>query len=315
MSSGILAAISFAPESTWGTAVTPTKSIGVHPGDGLTVNRPAKFPTAIKGTLAKNNMGSYKGAATYDGSFELDYIPGYADYLLKSAIGTSSPTLVETGVYEHTYTEAEAKTSLTVEQAVGEVVNRFAGTSATGFKINASVDNPAVLTIPMVAKTVASQTAITPAYETDPVLTFLAATLSIAGTPMPEADNIEFEYQNGLTYKAALNGSIDPSLKYVKASTLTFSFEMYLAANAATQYAAYLNKTTQSIGLKLEGALIGATAKQTFDLSAVKATFTAASVAVNDDINLLKVSGECELDPATGKLFTLKTRNKLSVLT
>ena len=33
-----------------------------------------------------------------------------------------------------------------------------------------------------------------------------------------------------------------------------------------------------------------------------------------DDINLLKVSGECELDPATGKLFTLKTRNKLTNL-
>jgi hypothetical protein len=315
MSSGILSAISFAKESTWGTPVTPTKSISVHTSDGLTVNRPAGFPTGIKGTLAKNNSGSYKKVASYSGEYEVDVIPGYAAYLFQSAIGTDTPTLIETGVYKHAFTETAAKSSLTVEQAQSEIVQRFAGVMATGFKITAKTDEPIVVNFGLVAKSVTTATAITPAYETANPLTFLGADLKIATVSQPQAENIQVEYKNGLELKTALNGSIDPSYNFVKPSEVTGSFDLYLDNTSAAQYTAYLNKTVQALSLTITGSdLIGATKFMGITVALPAVVYTAVKEPISDDMNLISVNFEAILDQSTGKLLNVDATNTLATL-
>ena len=53
MSDGILSQISFKKESTWGTAVTPDKSIAVRPTGGIQPKESIQMQPAIKGQLQK----------------------------------------------------------------------------------------------------------------------------------------------------------------------------------------------------------------------------------------------------------------------
>jgi hypothetical protein len=55
MAAGVNSQISFAPETTWGTPVTPNKSLAVHAGDGIQTDTDVQFIQSIKAPLAKNS--------------------------------------------------------------------------------------------------------------------------------------------------------------------------------------------------------------------------------------------------------------------
>src|SRR4051794_40294936 len=104
MSAGVQGQLSFGIESTWGTAVTPNKSVAVQPGDGIQTDADVQFRSAIKAQLAKN-VTAFKGAQTHEGEYEFDFIPNNLGYLLKSAFGTSTPvakSAPNASVFDHT---------------------------------------------------------------------------------------------------------------------------------------------------------------------------------------------------------------------
>lgn len=311
MSAGTLDQVSFAPESVWGTPVTPTKSLAVHPGDGMTQDVNANFPTAIKGSLHKNNSGSFKGAQKYDGSYDMDFIPGSAGYFLKSALGSVAsvakiaPNAV---VSDHTFTEIETKPSMTIEEGTSDLTTRFAGCIATGFKLSQKAGEPLLATFPMKARSAASATKITPAYETVRPFNFndLGTTgLKIASVSKTEFINFELEYKNNLEMLIALNGGGNPAFNYLKPSECHIKFELYMDATAAAEYVAFLNKTTQQFDLIYTGDVIGSSANYGLAITLPKVTYTVAKYAVTDSYNMISVEGEAEEDPATGKLFGL----------
>jgi len=140
MSAGVLSQISFAKESTWGTPVTPTKSLAVRPTGGMAVKNNIQLIQAIKAQLPKN-YDAIKGKVSYEGDFTFDVFADYLGYFLLSALGTDTPTLHsgETIVYDHVFTENATKPSLTIEQAISENCRRFAGAICSSLKISGKV--------------------------------------------------------------------------------------------------------------------------------------------------------------------------------
>lgn len=308
MSNGTQSAISFAKETTWGTAVVPTKTIAVHSGDGLQIDRAIQYRQAIKGSLHKNNMPSFKGASVYSGEYEIDLTPDYPVQLFASAMGGISSALKggETTVYNHTLTESATKPSLTVEQAVAEICYRYAGFIASGFKLNVKSGESVTATFPGMAKTAASATAITPALETGRPFDFVdvgATGLSIGGTAIDELMTLELEYKNGITFLHSLSGSVDPNFSYVKPAELTGKIDLFLNSTSAAELTNYLNKTSRSLQLTLTGGTIGSTSNTKLDLTIPVCTFKVAKWPLTFDYNHLEIEFEAE-ENSSGALIS-----------
>ncbi len=307
MSAGVLNQISFGLETTWGTAITPNKSIAVHPGDGIQTDNDVQLVSAIKAQLAKN-VASFKGAVKHEGEYEFDFIPGVVGYLLKSIFGGLSSALKggESAVYEHTFTEAETKPSLTIEQAVDQIVRRYAGAIVHSLKLSCKAGESLVATAGIKAKSSSSATKISPTYETVRPFNFndclQASGFKIGGVAYNQVEKFEMEYKNNGEMKHTL-GSNDPSFFFVKASEVKGKFDLYMDANSAAKYTDYLNKTEQSLDIIFQGESIGTAANYKLDINIPKVVFTATNYPVNEDYNV--ISGEFEgiYDTATSRLI------------
>src|SRR4051812_37736911 len=117
MSAGVLSAISFKKESTWATAVVPDKSIAVRPSGGMVIKEDIQMIQAIKGQLQKY-YDAIRGKVAYEGEYTFDAFADYLGYFLLCAMGVDTPATHsgESIVYDHVFTEAAAKPSLTIEQ-------------------------------------------------------------------------------------------------------------------------------------------------------------------------------------------------------
>ncbi len=312
MSAGPLNQISFGLETTWGTAVTPNKSIAVRPGDGIQTDIDLQLLSQIKAQLAKN-YDSIKGAQKHEGEYEFDFIPGVAGYLLKSVFGGLSSALKggETTVYEHTYSEAETKPSLTIEQAVGEITRRYAGAIVSSFKLACKAGDVLIATAGVKAKASATATKITPSYETIRAFNFAdigASGFKLGGVAFDEIESIELEYRNNLEMKHVM-GSNDPTFNFVKGSEVSGKFDLYLNSDSAAKFTDYLNKTTQSLQLVFTGDAIGTASNYKLDITIPKAVFKVSSFPVREDYNLLSVEFEGIYDTATSKLISVVLTN------
>jgi hypothetical protein len=315
MSAGVLSAISFGLESTWGTPVVPNKSIAIRPGDGIQTDTDLQLVSSIKAQLARN-ASSFKGAQTHEGEYELDFIPGVAGYLIRSALGSVSSAAKiapNAAVYDHTFSEAETKPSLTVEQAVGDIVRRYAGVIVNSLKFSVSPGEALALTAGMKAKSSASASKITPTYETIRPFNFAdlgAAGVSIGGQAYtPRA--LEVTYNNNHELLHTL-GSNDPSHNYAKGSEVSGSFELYLDATSAAEYADYLSKTDNALVITFTGDAIGSSSNYGLQISIPKASYNAATFPVTDEYNMLSVEFDGIYDTATSKLLTIVLTNLLT---
>jgi hypothetical protein len=315
MSAGILSQISFGLESTWGTAVTPNKSIAVQPGDGIQTDVDTQFRSAIKAQLAKN-VTAFKGAQTHEGEYELDFVPANLGYLLKSAFGSVSSvakSAPNASVYDHTFTEVEAKPSLTVEQSIGEITRRYAGSIVHTLTFSCARGEVLSLTAGIRAKSSASATKISPAYETIRPLNFAdAATVSVGGTGYTGIQSFELTYTNNQNFLHAIGSSNDPQFNHVRGSEVTGTIEFYLDSNTAAEYTDYLNGTEQALVIGFTGDTIGTSSNYGLQLTVPRARYSTGSVPINDDYNALTVEFEGIYDTATSKLITPVLTNLLT---
>lgn len=308
MSAGILSKVSFGLESTWGTAVTPNKALAVHPGNGIQTNIDTQFISQIKGQLAKNSF-AFKGKSSHEGEYEFDFIPGNVGYILKSLFGGLSSALKggESVVYEHTFSEAAAKPSLTIEQAVDQIVRRYAGSIVTSLKLNSKVGEALTGNASIKAKTHASASAVTPANETVRPFNFAdmiqASGFKIGSNYFDEVESLEFEYKNNGEMIHTM-GSNDPSFFDPKASEVMGKFDLYMSSDSAPKYTDFLNQTQQSLQLVWQGDTIGVSSNYKLDITIHKVVFKASTYPISDKENVISVEWEGIYDTSAAKLLT-----------
>ncbi len=315
MSAGIQGQVSIGLESTWGTAVVPSKSLAVQAGDGIQTDTDVQFRSAIKGQLAKHVV-AFKGAQTHEGGYEFDFIPNNLGYLFKSAFGSLTSTAKiapNAAVFDHVFAEVAAKPSLTIEQATGEISRRFAGAICNSLAFSCEKGGVLSLTAALRAKSNASSTAISPTYETVRPFNFAdVTTFTIGGQALTEVQNFDLTYANdhGLTH--ALGPSNDPAFNYAKGSTVEGSIEMYLDSTTAAEYTDYINSTNQALVIGFTGDVIGSSSNYGLNISVPSVRYKAANTPINDDYNLVSVDLEGIYDTATSKLLTVTLSNLLT---
>ena len=263
---------------------------------------------------------AFKGAAVHEGEYEMDFIPGNIGYLLKSAFGSvasvakSSPN--EEAI-DHTFSEAEAKPSLTIEQAIGDITRRFAGCICHTLTFACAKGEVLTLTAGIRAKANASASKISPSYETVRPLNFADNTaFSIGGQALTQVQNFELVYTNNHAMTHAIGSSNDPAFNYAKGSQVTGSLELYLDSTTAAEYADYLSKADQALVITFAGDTItGTVNKYGLSITVPKVNYTTASFPVNDDYNLLTVEFEGVYDTTTSKLIEAILTNTITAYT
>jgi hypothetical protein len=304
MSNQISNAISFKREVSWGTAVTPDKSMPVNFTGGIQTSQDIQFVEGVKARLAKNH-NQFVGNRTHEGDLEFALNPDYSGFFLVSALGDVTSALKggETIVYEHDFAEVATKPSLTIEQAIGDNVRRYAGGICHTLNVSGSPGEVVNATASIMAKSSATATAITPVYTDTPEYNFLNAVIKIDGTPITEMQNFEFEYKNNLGFKYVLNSN-DPQFTYLNGSEITGSFEMYLDSTTLAQMTKFLANTESALDLELTGNAIGVASNYQFNLTVPRVIYTTAETPLGNDYNLLTVEFEGLYDPVTSSLIT-----------
>lgn len=313
MSAGQLNQLSLAKESTWGTAVTPSKSIPVHFTGGIKTDQDLQMISAARANLAKN-LDSFVGKRVHEGDLEMDFFSDYPGYFVVAALGAVASALKggESVVYEHTITEQEAKPSYTIEQVVGENVRRFAGCLITGFKLSCNTGEPVVLAPSIKAKSQASATKITPTYLTNRAFNWADCAFKIGGVIINEVISFELEYSNNLELLHSLAASNDPQFQFVKGSEVKGKFECYLDSTTLAELNDYLSKTNNALDLVVTGDAIGVSANHKIEISIPKVFYTAADTELGEDYNLVSVEFEGVYDSTTAKLLSVKLTNLLA---
>ena len=313
MSAGIQSAVSFAKESTWGTAVTPNKSITVRPTGGIDIKNNIQMVPGIRGSLQRY-YDAFKGKVAYEGSYTFDAFADYVGYFLLSAMGTDTPTLHsgESTVYDHVFTETLPKPSLTVEESIAENVRRYAGTIASQLKFSVKSGERLQVEANVMAKSQTASSAITPTFTTVPAFDHTQTQIKIGGSSIGEVESFELTYKNGIDFINTL-GSADPSYASVQGgSEVSGKLELYLDSTTITELTNYINKTTRSIELIATGSSIGTAANYVLDLLVPKAVYKTVDTKITDNHNLLSIEFDSYLDTATSKLIAITLTNLLS---
>lgn len=312
MGAGVLNQISFKRETVWGTPVVPDKSIGVHFTGGIQTQQDIQLLSAVTARLPKN-YESMVGNRVHEGDYEFDLFPDYVGYFILSAFGSVVSTVKagETIVFEHTFSEAEAKPSLTIEQVVGENVRRYAGSIVQMIRFSGAAGAVNVGTASIKAKSQASAVKITPAYTIVRPYNFADTILKIGGSTLNQVENFEIEFTNNIEFLHTLNNN-DPQFRFVKGSEVKGKIEMFLDTTTLAEYNNYLNKTTREIILEMTGDAIGVGSNNKLIITIPRAVFTTAETPISEDFNLLTIEFEGLYDTVTTKLIELKLTNLLA---
>jgi len=312
MSAGVLNQISFKREAVWGTPVVPDKSIGVHFSGGIQTQQDIQLLSAVTARLPKN-YESMVGNRAHEGEYEFDLFPDYTGFFILSALGSVISALKggETIVFEHTFSEAEAKHSLTIEQVVGENVRRYAGSIVQMIRFSGAAGEVNVGTASIKAKSQVSAVKITPAYTTVRPYNFADTILKIGGSTLNQVENFEIEFNNNIEFLHTLNNN-DPQFRFVKGSEAKGKIEMFLDTTTLAEYNNYLNKTTREIILEMTGDAIGVGSNNNLVVTIPRAVFTTAETPISEDFNLLTVEFEGLYDTVTTKLIEIELTNLLA---
>jgi hypothetical protein len=301
---GILTQVSLGKETTLGTAVVPDISVAVLASDGVVTEEEAKGVEGIDGSPALNKE-FIQGIREYNGSFEMNAYPNGIGYLMASAFGSSTPTVTagETIVFDHAFVETVAKTSITLEQKIGSITERFAGFVASKFSLQITVDEPIKFLFEGKALSKASATAITPAFETSAVFDWTdIQSITLGGVDIKCAiSELTIEYTNNLQNFHGLCGSSDPTNFFVEPSEVTGSITAYLTSEILDLQAVFEAKTQQALVITIEAdETIGVASKNKLVVTVPKMVLNTYAYPI--DTGYVEVSSDlvARQDPTDG---------------
>lgn len=289
MNEGVLNQISVGIESDYGTAVAPQLSIPVLPSDGVRTEQDAVGVEAIN-TQPAQNKGFVRGVRNYPGNFQLNAYPNAMGFFLLSALGQVATDTVygESGVYEHVFTELVAKPSLSVEQVIGDIEERYAGYIASGFNIQFQVGQPLSMSTPGMAKGVADQGKETVNYEALDVIKWDHITgISIGGEDLKaylESGNVE--YTNGLNTFHGFGVSNEPTTHYVENSNVSGSFTAFMDGDDVDALLAkFRDQDEMPIVITAEGQEVGNSAKVGLQITIPRAVLSVYNTQLSTSYN------------------------------
>lgn len=250
MAEGILSQVSIGVEATPGTKVTPSFSIPLLPSNGVVTEQDAVGVEAIN-TDPALNKDFVQGTREYNGSFSMNAYPVSLGYIFTSALGTptSDEYQSETSVFKHLFKEGVQKNSLTLEQKIGDITERFAGFTVSDFSIELAVGEPVKISWNGKALGVSEDTAITPTYETSKVFDWTdIVSITLDGVDIKCAlQSLSLEYKNNLKSFHGLCGTADPSSLYLEPSEVAGSISAYLNDQIKNLKTAFKDKSTKSL--------------------------------------------------------------------
>lgn len=286
---GILNQISVGVEDEYGVAVAPQLSVPILASDGIRTEQDVVGVEAIN-TLPAQNKGFVRGVRNYPGNFQLNAYPNALGFFLLSALGNIATDLVygESDVYEHVFTESVAKPSLSIEQVIGAIEERYAGYIASGFNFQFQVGQPVNLTTPGMAKTVADEEKSSPSYENLDVLKWDHITgISFDGEdlkPFIESGNIE--YTNGLNTFHGFSQQNEPSAHYVENSNVTGSFTAFMDGDKVDALLAkFRDQDEVPIVVIMQGQSIGQSANASVQITIPRAVFNVYNTQLSTSYN------------------------------
>lgn len=304
MSEGISDQISLGQESILGTAVTPTVSLAVLPSDGIVIEQ---APVGVKGidTNPAKNKDFVPGIREYNGSFEMNVYPVALGYLLNSALGACTSALYgsETTVYQHDFTENATKPSLTVEQKIGGITERYAGFTLDGFTLSLNVGEPCKLSFGGKALSHSSETAITASYESGKVFDWSdVQAITLGGTDIKCAiKEMSVEYSNGLANFHGFCSQPNPTQLYTSNSEAKGKLSGYLETNMIAQQTAFEATTDQELIITIVGdETIGNGSNNTLTLTLPKVVLSSYKHPIDTDYVAIEADFEGANDATDG---------------
>lgn len=240
------AILGFGEESTYGTAVTPTKFIEMNT-DGFTVEEERLHSEAVPGIYTDDDEVT-QSAITVSGETEFEMRYEGMELLLKHAMGSVSTAEDPLGVYTHTFTLADdLPTGLTFE--VDRDVSAF---TVEGGKINTmafNIEQGGFLkgTIGIAGEDMSTGTATSPTLPTEPLIVFTQGAITYGGSSVL-VTSANFTLNNNLKVDRRFIGSrmiSEPqrSAKIDVTGAITIEFD------AISQYTDFRNATSRALVL------------------------------------------------------------------
>lgn len=314
MSLSALNHIAFKQETTFGTAVVPNVSYPIESEDlhvegGIGIHGPVQANRA-------SSLQPYAQRKNYTGTISTFVYPEEFGWLLKGVLGAVSTAVVSGTAIGHTFSVATDLPSFTFEKNAQVVNQRFAGTKLNSMTINYRNNEEVSVSLPVIAKTMATATAISPSWPT--VRPFVAVDVSVkmaankaaltGATADGDIENLTVTIANDLETKYGLNGSQDPNRIVPKRIKVSGSFDKYF--NATTELDAFLARTQKALGIYCTGGNITGIYNNEFNLLLPDVRFTAHPVPTGiNDVVVCSVEFEAFYDVTNSQLIEAYLQN------
>lgn len=310
---------SFGLESTWGSAVVPSKGLAMRAGEGMKTTVDLKGQEAFDGTLCSYS-DYYQGLVTHEGEIETDLESQTCGYFLRSLCGNATTTTVsgETGIYQHQFLPTGNKAGLTIEQYNDNFPVRYSGVLVNSLKIAATQGETVVATYGLLGKNMVDDisSSATVSYTLGHTFTHSDVDngIKIDNVTVPLTSSFEIEIMSNKQAQYGL-GSNNPlgfaAGRYEVKGKLVF----YLSESAQiSYYEDYLNKAAKSLKLTLNGGTLSGTnvSQESLTIDLPKAYFSAMVNPINAEAARLETEFVATLEATTQKLFDLKLINAQS---
>ncbi len=261
--------VGYAEETELGTWVAPTKYSDII-AESIVPNLRLQFPETSRARAATKTLS---GMPIQSGDINFICAPeNLTPYACKWNMGAPTTTLVETGAYQHVFVPKDTIKSFSCELGVESATRKVAGSLIDVLTVEGIVGRPIVLTAAIHGKEETKGTIGTPTYSTVADFNFTDAKISIEGA---QKDYVR-------AFRLRLNNNIPIDELFTVGYTGFQSIEVgqHLADGSldllfpdTTEYDRFLAATDFAVQLKAEGALVGATAKYTFQIDIPKAIY------------------------------------------
>ena len=305
--SGLDAQLMAALETTWGTAVTPTKTYEFN-SESLSWEPTWLEPTGLRvGTKYKRASRLVQSRQTVSGSIELEHSSRGMGTLWKAALGSTvtTPTLIAASAYKQVHNPGDfLGKSLTIQVGRPEPVaagtvrpHTYAGCKVQSWEFSVSDNEVATLSLDIDGRSEATATALATASYTSGAEVFNFSQVTVFKTGGTVAGATELTVTGGTTVPGVARGitikgeAPKATERYglgnvgLKSEQLENDVPMITGSieaewDRATWYTPFANNTTTAIELKLEGSVISGTDKNTIHIVIPAAKFKASPFQV-----------------------------------
>jgi len=314
MSLSALNAISFKQETTFGTAVVPNVSYPIESEDlhvegGIGIHGPVQANRA-------SSIAPYAQRKNYVGTLGTFIYPEEFGWLFKGLLGDVSSAVVTGSIYKHTFSVTTDIPSFTFEKNAQVVNQRYAGSKVNSMTINYRNNEEVSVSIPVIAKTMATATAISPSWPT--IRPFVAVDVSVkiaankaglaAATADGDIENCTITIANDLETKYGLNGSQDPNRIIPKRLKVSGSFDKYFSGT--TELDAYLARTQKALGIYCTGDVISGSDTYQFNIELADVRFMAHPVSTGlNEVIVCSIEFEAFYDVTDSEVIEATLQN------